>query len=73
MGAFDKIKSMFTSAKDEGCEASASKMFDANSHKMVTLMRRAGEDDQRIAEAVKEGKEKYVSNVCTKPGGGMKP
>lgn len=72
MGAMDKIKSMFTSAKDESCEVSASKMFDANAHKMVTLMRRAGDDDQTIADAVKEGREKYVSNVCTKPGG-MKP
>lgn len=72
MGALDKIKSMFTTAKNEGCEASASKMFDANAHKMVTLMRKAGDDDQTIATAVKEGKEKYVASVCTKPGG-MKP
>ena len=66
------FKSLFTKGTTEGCEVAASKIFDAKTPMMVRQMERAGDDTDTIKAAVVEQKEKYVAQVCKKPGG-MKP
>lgn len=73
MAGLKDLTSFFTGKKEEACDVSASKMFDANAHKMVTLMRHAGDDADTIAAAVTERKAEYVANVCAKPSGPAKP
>lgn len=68
MTDFKAIASFFTGAKQEGCEVAASKMFDANAHKIVTMMQHAGDEPEDIKTAVAQQKTEYVANVCKKPG-----
>lgn len=63
----DTIKSMFTSGKQEACEVTSSKLFDAKTPMMVRQMERAGDDAETIKAAVTERKADYIKQTCGKP------
>lgn len=67
MGAFDKVKSMFTSGATEACEVTSSKLFDAKAPMMMKQMERAGDDAETIKAAVVERKAEYIKQTCGKP------
>jgi hypothetical protein len=61
------FKSIFTGAKAEACEATASKLFDVKTPMMVKQMERAGDDAETIKAAVVERKADYIKQTCGKP------